>query len=47
MFERERVSERERERERERRRDRKRTNQKRQKEIDPLGKIEIVNYRLK
>ena len=27
-------------------RDRKRTNQKRQSEIVPLGKIEIVNYRL-
>ena len=35
----------ERERERERR-DRMRTNQKRHKEIVPLGKIEIVNYRM-
>ena len=34
-------------RERERERDRKRTNQKRREEIVPLGKIQIVIYRLK
>ena len=43
----ERERERKREREIERRSDRKKTNQKRQKGITPLGKIEIFNYRPK